>query len=104
MPTTYKKYWLKLRLTQAELDRIEQLGITPTQATHQAIVHWQSLTDADRDRAITYRKHLTIDNPMISKSIGADKATKAWMDTIDNVSLTASCAIEIWLKEVLING
>lgn len=102
--TTYKKYWLKLRLTQSELDEIDTRGLTLTQATHQAIAHWQSLDEIDRDRHLRLRQHLAIDNPMISKSIGADKATKAWMDTVDNASLTASCAIEIWLKEVDVDG
>ena len=90
-------------MTQAELDRIEQLGITPTQATHRAIEHWQSLTDADRDCAITYRRHLTIDVPTIDRTIGANKSTKAWMDSIDNASLTASSAIGIWLEQAKSN-
>jgi hypothetical protein len=97
MPTTYKKYWLKLRLTQAEFDRIEQLELTPTQATHQAIEYWQSLARTDRDRAITYRKHQAIDIPMLDRTIGANKSTKEWMDSIDNASLTASTAIGTWL-------
>ena len=96
--STYKKYWLKLRLTQAELDTIERLELTLTQATHLAIAHWQSIDPEECDRHIRLRKHLAIDNHMISRSIGADKATKAWMDTIDNVSLTASTAIGVWLE------
>jgi hypothetical protein len=95
--STYKKSWLKLRLTQSELDRIEQLELTLTQATHLAIEHWQSIDPEECDRHIRLRQHLAIDNPMISRSIGANKATKAWTDSVDNASLTASAAIGIWL-------
>lgn len=92
-----KKYYIHLRLTQTEIDQIEQLGLTLTQATHQSIKYWQSLTDIDRESATTSRKHLAIDSPLLNRTIGANKPTKAWMDSIDNVSLTASTAIGIWL-------
>jgi hypothetical protein len=93
----YKKYYLKLRLTQSELDRIEHLGLTLTQAAHMAIDHWQTLTNIEIADAIRSRKHLAIDIPMFDRTIGANKATKAWMDSVDNSSLTASAAIGLWL-------
>jgi hypothetical protein len=101
----YKKYYLKLRLTQSELDAITEmvgsandtLGLTLTQAAHMAIDHWQTLTDIETADAIRSRKHLAIDIPMFDRTIGANKATKEWMDSVDNSSLTASAAIGIWL-------
>ena len=93
-----KKYYINLRLTQSEIDQIEQLGLTPTQVTHQSIKHWQSLNDSDRGSAITQRKHLAIDTPLINRTIGANRTTKIWMDSINNASLTASTAIGIWLQ------
>jgi hypothetical protein len=93
-----KKYYIHLRLTQSEIDQIERLGLTPTQATHQSIEYWQSLTDIDRELATTSRKHLAIDTPMLDRTIGANKSTKLWMDSIDNKSLTASTAIGVWLN------
>jgi hypothetical protein len=93
----YKKYYLKLRLTQSELDLLDESQLTLTQAAHMAIDRWQKLDDIDRNNAIVTRKHLTIDILMLHRTIGANKNIKAWMDTIDNSSLTASAAIGLWL-------
>lgn len=94
-----KRKYIRLRLSASEMDEIERLGLTITRATHEAIEYWDNLPVLAQELLKQQRLHYAIDNRLTEMTIGANRRVREWMKQIDNVSLTASAAIGIWLEK-----
>lgn len=96
-----RKY-IKLRLSAAEIDRVQALDLKLNPIAHQAIDRWQTLDDSTRSQAIQDRQILYILNPIIVKVIGADRPILDWFEggAIGNESLILSTAIGYYLGDL----
>ncbi len=89
-----RKY-IRLCLSNTELERITQDGVKLNAISHQAIANWEMILPEQQQQLMKLRQILYINEPPIIKIIGADRIISAWLITSasKNESLTLSTAI-----------